>query len=69
MTTSSATPSGLEALPWASRSSARRMTSIGTPYCKAIEQTTAESLVAELERVRADLGVGDENFCEPAVIK
>src|SRR5271165_1592775 len=45
-TMSSARPSGELARPWASRSSALRIVLTGTPYCRAIEQTTAESFAA-----------------------
>jgi hypothetical protein len=41
-----AAPSGELALRWLSRTSALRMTSTGTPCCRAIDATTAESLVA-----------------------
>src|SRR5262245_7879157 len=48
-TMSSAQPSGVDARPEGPRSSACRMTSSGTPCCKASEQTTAESLAIESE--------------------
>src|SRR5690242_21866761 len=52
---SSATPSGDDGLTALSRISARRMTSSGTPYWRAIDATTAESFAAESE-------------CEPALL-
>src|SRR4051812_13712708 len=44
--TSRATPTGDAALPWLSRNRARRITSRGTPCCKASEQTMALSFAA-----------------------
>src|SRR5438046_83924 len=46
MILSSVAPSGVRGRPRPSRMSARRMVSSGTPCCRAIEATTAESHAA-----------------------
>jgi hypothetical protein len=65
---SSATPSGDDARPRESRINARLIISTGTPYCKAIEQTTAESFCGGVA-VAARFIIAQENFREPPVGK